>query len=154
MNDDEDPSDKDCSAEAEPCPICDRRNRVGEGDTCAHFFGAVCDGDLIWGQFEAPAGDDFRSAWAETLDRWDQAKAEQRRAAAPILESIQLNRRLLDRQASESEVLETWGNFETGPTIANEGMMSGEGHSLYHSDPQALISLTARLRLVCAALRP
>jgi hypothetical protein len=143
----------DSESEVEECPICARCNLPGEDDTCEHFIGAVWDGELMWGQWERQPGHDFQKALAEVQELWREASPKRRRGWVALLDSIALQRRLLDDEASATEVLENWGDYDEGPPVETDGMMSGAGHSLYHRDAKILQSLTERLRQLGERLR-
>lgn len=140
----------------ETCPICGRRNNPGCDDTCQHFIGAVWDGDLIWGQFDGGGSNKFHEALAAVQEHWDavsETNAKNRQRLKVFCKAAALDSTLLEKAASAAEILEAMSVFSRGDPVETDGMLSGSGYTLYHTDPQIVTKLTDQLWNLNAQMR-
>jgi hypothetical protein len=143
----------------ERCPICKRFNSPGACDTCVHFFGSCCDGDIIWSdQFE-----EFSAEWTELGELVDKLAQSLGKNWKEILRLVITGKgtsklRALDpSEISASSALMALVDFDTGPQIATDGMLSGEGRSLYLKNANVIEDTISSIRLIrkkVEALRP
>ena len=142
----------------EVCPICGRANNPGALDSCDHFYGCMWDGDMIWNStFE----EEINEPWREIVDSvWvleeasDTARIQKARRLAERLSVppcwLQLATLGGDAFSAISELVE----FQSGPTIVTDGMLSGEGYSLYLEDPTAVDKLGKALGRIAREMKP
>jgi hypothetical protein len=140
----------------ERCPICKRLNSPGACDTCAHFFGSYWDGEIIWSnQFE-----EFSTEWTalrelvEELTRslgksWTElVKLTKTGISTPKLNALDPS------DCSASSALMELVDFDSGPVIVTDGMLSGEGKSLYLKNANVIEETISAIRLIRQSLSP
>jgi hypothetical protein len=131
----------------EQCPICQRFNSPGACDTCSHYFGSYWDGDIIW----SDSFEEFSDEWTalgelaaeltESLDKsWKEiVQLTQTGINTPNLAALDPS------DLSAPSALMELVVFDSGPRIVTEGMLSGEGKSLYlkvaHVIPQTISAI-------------
>jgi len=133
----------------ERCPICDRLNSPGACDHCRHFFGSYWDGDVINSAgFEA-----FDTVWSELTSIFCDLQAEdwdfEDVRGLGRIEVLSL----AWEEASSSSALVELIAFDEGPRIVTDGMLSGEGCSLYLDDFSEVVSLLEEIRNITQRLR-
>jgi hypothetical protein len=155
-DEDDEQDDSDDSADGvERCPICDRANDPGADDACAHFFGRLWDGDVLWSDDFAT----FADAWSELTSAVEEAGATHdkplsacrdcaRQAGLPV---ALLRRSLLD--ASAANVLVELVDFWEGESVATSGMLGGSGYSLYLASREPVSALVQQVLALAAAIR-
>ena len=143
----------------ERCPICKRLNSPGACDTCDHFFGSYWDGEIIWSnQFE-----EFSHEWEalgalveEVTQSLGKSWTEFVKLTKTGISKAKLNA-LDPSDCSASSALMELVDFDSGPVIVTDGMLSGEGSSLYLKNANVIEETIAAIRLIrkkVEALRP
>ena len=134
----------------EQCPICGRRNNPGACDACVHFFGSYWDGEIIWSdQFN-----DFSEVWGELGRVTEELYRSIEKGWKDLLQLVgtancESKFGTLDpSDFSASKALMELVEFESGPEIVTEGMLSGEGHSLYLKSDSVISETLAEIRLI------
>ena len=143
----------------ERCPICKRLNSPGACDTCVHFFGSCWDGDIIWSdQFE-----EFSTEWTELGELVEELAQSLGKSWMEILRLVRTGKgtsklRALDpSDISAYRALMELVDFDPGPQIVTDGMLSGEGNSLYLKNANVIEETISAIRLIrkkVEALRP
>ena len=134
----------------EQCPICRRFNSPGACDTCGHFFGSYCDGDIIWSdQFE-----EFSDEWTalgELVDELTQSLGKSWTELVKLtktgISTPKLNA-LDPSDLSASSALIELVVFDSGPRIVTDGMLSGEGKSLYLKNADIIPQTISEMRSI------
>lgn len=127
----------------EQCPICDRWNAPGACDHCEHYFGADWDWEII----NSDRMQEFDRAWGPFTCLVQDLKKPVDAARDELKELGVLNdqRKNILRCASGDEsasfVLRELLVFEEGSKVATEGMVSGEGETLYLDSPSDFTSI-------------
>ena len=117
----------------EQCPICDRWNAPGACDHCEHYFGAYWDWEII----NSDRMEEFDRAWRTFTDLVQDLKTPVDTVTDELVELDVLGeqRKYLLQSAADGEsascVLRELLAFEEGSKVATEGMVSGEGETLY-----------------------
>jgi hypothetical protein len=143
----------------EQCPFCCRLNNPGACDACVHFFGLLWDGEIIgsknFHEFETVWSELSGLAWEleESLGKsWTQLL----RLSKPGKDASMLAK-LEPNDVSATIALMEIVDFTSGPKIVTDGMLSGEGHSLYIEDVAAIskvIAAVGRIHGMLNGLRP
>lgn len=143
----------------ERCPICKRLNNPGACDTCVHFFGSCWDGDIIWSnQFE-----EFSTEWTELGELVEELTQSLGKSWEKLLQltksgiSTPKIKALDPSDCSASTALMDLVVFDFGPRIVTDGMLSGEGKSLYLKNANLIEETISAIRLIrkkVEALRP
>lgn len=140
----------------EVCPICGRANSPGAVDSCGHIYGSMWDGDLIWNDsFEQEIGE----SWGEITDSlWELRKGGETtriEKAKRLAEELSVPpcwyKLATDGEGAISAICK-FIDFQSGPTIVTDGMLSGEGYSLYLEDPTEVLKLGKALARIARAL--
>jgi hypothetical protein len=134
----------------EQCPICQRFNCPGAGDTCGHFFGSYCDGDIIWSdQFE-----EFSDEWTAIGELYDELSPSLSKSWKELVQLTKTgistpNLAALDpSDLSASSALMQLVVFDSGPRIVTDGMLSGEGKSLYLKNADVIPQTISAIRSI------
>jgi hypothetical protein len=134
----------------ERCPICERLNSPGACDTCDHFFGSYWDGEIIWSK----AFDEFSIGWANLSELVHDLEESLGKSWGELLELAKAGQsasKLLAVDPSNfnaSRALMKLVDFGCGPTIVTDGMVSGQGHSLYIQDSTAVPQTIEAIRVI------
>jgi hypothetical protein len=134
----------------ERCPICNRLNSPGACDTCVHFFGSFWDGEIIWSnQFE-----EFSTEWTalgELVEELTQSPGKSWTELVKLtktgISTPKLNA-LDPSDCSASNALMELVDFDSGPVIVTDGMLSGEGKSLYLKNANVIEETISAIRLI------
>lgn len=134
----------------ERCPICKRLNSPGACDTCAHFFGSYWDGEIIWSnQFE-----EFSHEWEalgalveEVTQSLGKSWTELVKLTKTGISTAKLNA-LDPSDCSASSALMELVDFDSGPVIVTDGMLSGEGKSLYLKNVDVIPQTISEIRSI------
>jgi hypothetical protein len=137
----------------EHCPVCNRVNCPGAMDHCEHYVGSYWDGQVIWSdRFQA-----FEQAWGELQDLVDDELGED---GLDRCRALAAKRRVGEEWFSDgvwhvgaSGALMQLMDFEEGPYVETEGMLSGSGYSLYLPIKDALEELVKSIEEFIAAAR-
>jgi hypothetical protein len=134
----------------EQCPICKRFNSPGACDTCAHFFGAYWDGDIIWSdQFE-----EFSDEWIALVEMVDELTPSLSKSWKELLQLTKAGISTLKLEAldpsdlSAARALMELVAFDSGPRIVTDGMLSGEGRSLYLKNATVIPQTISEIRSI------
>ena len=134
----------------EPCPICQRLNSPGACDTCAHFFGSYWDGEII----SSDEFEEFSQEWSDlgelveeltqTLDKsWEELlKLTKTGISKSKLKALDPS------DCSASSALMKLVDFDSGPVIVTDGMLSGEGSSLYLKNADVIQQTISEIRTI------
>ena len=134
----------------ERCPICKRLNSPGACDTCDHFFGSYWDGEIIWSnQFE-----EFSHEWEalgalveEVTQSLGKSWTEFVKLTKTGISTPKLNG-LDPSDLSASSALIELVVFDSGPRIVTDGMLSGEGKSLYLKNADIIPQTISEMRSI------
>lgn len=134
----------------EQCPMCMRFNSPGACDTCAHFFGAYWDGDIIWSdQFE-----EFSDEWIALGEMVDELTPSLSKSWKELLQLTKAGISTLKLEAldpsdlSAARALMELVAFDSGPRIVTDGMLSGEGRSLYLKNADVIPQTISEIRSI------
>ena len=143
--------------EVEQCPFCRRLNSPGACGTCEHFFGSCWDGEIIGSDtFEG-----FATEWSELgALAWELGVLgkswKQLLRLAKLGKDASMLAQLDPNDVSATSALMGIIDFTSGLKIVTDGMLSGEGHSVYIKDAAAIskvISTVGRIRGKLEGLR-
>lgn len=142
----------------ERCPICERLNSPGACDTCEHFYGSAWDGDLIWNDFfETDIGEPWDALVeiiGELYEAKDKAGIEKAKLIAKKLSIPAKWLKLTRGEVGAFGAIEELVKFQVGPRVVTDGMLSGEGYSLYLEDPGVVESLGKNFTRLVSKLKP
>jgi hypothetical protein len=134
----------------EQCPICKRFNSPGACDTCPNFFGAYWDGDIIWSdQFE-----EFSDEWIALGEMVDELTQSLSKSWKELLQLTKAGISTLKLEAldpsdlSAARALMELVAFDSGPRIVTDGMLSGEGRSLYLKNAAVIPQTISEIRSI------
>jgi hypothetical protein len=134
----------------ERCPICKRLNSPGACDTCVHFFGSCWDGDIIWSdQFE-----EFSTEWTELGELVEELAQSLGKSWKKLIQltntriSTSKLKALDPSDCSASSALVELVDFDSGPRIVTDGMLSGEGKSLYLKNVDVIPQTISEIRSI------
>lgn len=134
----------------EQCPICKRFNSPGACDTCSHFFGSYWDGDIIWSHpFE-----EFSDEWTALGELADELTESLGKSWKELVQLTKTgistpNLAALDpSDLSSSSALMELVVFDFGPRIVTDGMLSGEGRSLYLKNADVIPQTISAIRSI------
>ena len=143
----------------ESCPFCCRLNSPGACDACEHFFGSYWDGEIIYSEtFE-----EFATEWSELGTLVLELEESLGKSWKQLLRLAKLGRdasmlaQLEPNDVSATSALMEIVAFTSGPKIETDGMLSGEGHSVYVKDPATIpkvISAVGSIRVKLEGMRP
>jgi hypothetical protein len=138
----------------EQCPICGRLNNPGACDACVHFFGSYWDGEIIWSdQFN-----DFSEVWRALGTVTEQLALSIEKGWEELLQHVGTAdaeskfERLDPADFSASKALMELVEFESGSRKVTDGMLSGEGHSLYLKSETVISQALSEIRLILEKL--
>lgn len=123
----------------ERCPLCGCLNNPGAVDHCEHFVGLKWDGEITWsgtfGQF-ADAWRDVSNLLEALYDKYEDDRILTRLNELAGASGFDIGLiELADPYSWDPEgAIEELAEFSRGPTTVSDGMPSGSGASLYHSD--------------------
>lgn len=134
----------------EQCPICQRFNCPGAGDNCGHFFGSYWDGDIIWSHPFEEFSDEW-TALGELVDELTQSLGKSWKELVQLTKAGvgTPNLAALDpSDLSASSALMELVVFDSGPRIVTDGMLSGEGKSLYLKNADVIPQTISTIRSI------
>lgn len=145
----------DSEAGVEQCPICNRNLNPGACESCGHYFASKWDGEFIWNDCYT----EYEEAWLSLVNTiWSLEQA----AGRPALNRAKKTAKALgipadwleetEEEASAQGYLEKHFEFQYGETTATDGMLSGEGYSIYHEDPATVEDFMSRVTKFSKAL--
>jgi hypothetical protein len=142
----------------ERCPVCGRLNSPGACDTCEHFYGSAWDGDLIWNDFfETEMGKPW-DALVEFIRELSEAKdkggIEKAKLLAKKLSIPAKWLKLARREVGAFSAMKELVKFQVGLRVVTDGMLSGEGYSLYLEDPGVVENLGKNFARLVNKLKP
>ena len=135
--------------ETEQCPVCGQANNPGACETCPHYFGMHSEGEIIW----SDRFDTFSEAWGRlSATCTDFHDTHGCRPPKPIQKKYRAALKPISgfnpEDDSPSQALIGLLEFQSGPTIETDGMLSSSGHSLYLAKATELDQLIAQLEAI------
>ena len=136
------------------CPICNRPNAPGAGDTCAHYYAAYWDGELTWEVDDSL--ENFHKEWEylqNVLDEVEESSSKavgdtwlicKEFAASNGFDPVFLALDPFETSSTEAfcEIIP----YICGPNILTNGMCSGEGYSIYMEDRRVVETAASKIK--------
>ena len=141
----------------EKCPLCERLNNPGALDTCEHFFGMQCEGDIIWSDKYVS----FEESYSAFIDTRDQLENLSPSRVTWLINQIvreefitgDLIKASSWLENSPTKIIKEIMDFKYGLVVETDGMLSSVGRSLYHHNPGLVGSIIDSYELLTRKLK-
>ncbi|NCC05187.1 MAG: hypothetical protein EOM37_14400 [Proteobacteria bacterium] len=154
--------DEDCMVDEgdedhERCPFCNRINNPGAMDACHHFQAMLWEGEIIWSDdYEA-----FETAFNGFGELQERFLEEFNEDIRPILKTIAKEAGVPNNFVvvggydaySAVDALQELADFVVGKSVETDGMLSGNGCTLYHENPKVILEAAEGYKLLSLLLR-
>ena len=141
----------------EVCPICARANSPSAVDVCEHFAGALWDGGIIW----SDNYDKFADLYLEIADAIPAHSLLLSDKVKSFLTTLEkqpnVNLSIVNNpewwDSTPSEAIQDVIEFQKATYTETEGVLSGAGWSLYHTQPDVIGEVVRLLVLLRSDIR-